>query len=963
MRNISNLAPLALAALGAVAIAATSTAAKKPLDHSAFDSWETASNNLLSADGQWAAFAVNPQEGDGKLTFYNTRTAQRITIERGHTPSFTADGAWGVALIRPPYAVTRKARIDKTAAHLMPADSLAIVNLKTGNITRIGGVKAYRVSRDKGSLIAFESCDTTLVSPSVLADAKAGVPLIIVDPASGNNKIVKWVKEYAVSDAGNCVAVALRSNPTDSLTTDGIGVVQIADTSFALIDRDRKFYGNVALDPKGERLAYVASDDTVTTGTRRAQLYIADLHRPYEIPEMVFDKISSPRGPNYSLPHSEDPELQAKLMEEWGRKQREAAGKELYINQYTRPEFSHDGSRLIAGVAPYIAPDDTTIVSFERADLDIWRWDAPMTPPQESALVKELKEHTLTTVTTLDNMNTVLLTDSELATVSGADRWDADWAMVNDPTQTMVSHQWDYFAKADISVVNVTNGQRRTVGKAPYNECLISPMGKYVVWFDNRQYYAYDIASGKTRCISEQVPYPLWDESGDRPGPREAYGIACWSADDRDIMVYDCYDLWRLDPTGARAPECLTAGYGRSHNQRLRYVNPNPKDVRFVTDGSEMLLKVFDFTNKYNGLATLRYGRPATPAIRLLEGMNYSEIHKALNADVYSWIAANFSISPDVYVCRGTDFAKATKVTASNPQMADYRWGRAELVKWYAYDGSPAEGVLYIPEDLDTTVQHPMLSVFYETHTEDLYTHYRMEPSWSWINYPFYVSRGYVVFVPDIHYTAGVPGESAWNYVCSGVEAMCDRYKWIDPKRVGIDGQSWGGYQTAYLVTRTDMFACAGSGAPVSNMTSAFGGIRWGTGDSRQAQYEMGQSRIGRDLWSAPELYIANSPVFHADRCHTPLLIMHNDADGAVPWYQGIEMFMALRRLGRPVWMLQYNGEAHNLRERRNRKDITIRLQQFFDHYLKGDPMPEWMLRGIPITRKGQEMGTELINN
>ena len=171
-----------------------------------------------------------------------------------------------------------------------------------------------------------------------------------------------------------------------------------------------------------------------------------------------------------------------------------------------------------------------------------------------------------------------------------------------------------------------------------------------------------------------------------------------------------------------------------------------------------------------------------------------------------------------------------------------------------------------------------------------------MEPSWSWVNYPFYVSRGYIVFVPDIHYTAGVPGECAWNYVCSGAEELCKRYDWIDKDRIGIDGQSWGGYQTAYLVTRTNMFACAGSGAPVANMTSAFGGIRWGSGSSRQAQYEMGQSRIGRNLWDAPELYIANSPVFHADRVNTPLLIMHNDQDGAVPWYQGIEMFMALRR-------------------------------------------------------------------
>ena len=289
--------------------------------------------------------------------------------------------------------------------------------------------------------------------------------------------------------------------------------------------------------------------------------------------------------------------------------------------------------------------------------------------------------------------------------------------------------------------------------------------------------------------------------------------------------------------------------------------------------------------------------------------------------------------------------------------MKDYNWGTAQVVKGRAYDGKESKGVLYVPENLDPSKKYPMLCVFYETGSEDLYRHYTMEPSWSWVNYPFYVSRGYVIFVPDIHYAPGLPGESCYNYVCSGAEEMCRRYPWIDKERIGIDGQSWGGYQTAYLVTRTDMFACAGSGAPVANMTSAFGGIRWESGDSRQAQYEQGQSRIGRNLWEAPELYIQNSPLFHADRVTTPLLIMHNDQDGAVPWYQGIEMFMALRRLQKPVWMLQYNGEAHNIRARKNRKDITVRLQQFFDHYLKGDPMPKWMKEGIPAVRKGQELG------
>ena len=186
------------------------------------------------------------------------------------------------------------------------------------------------------------------------------------------------------------------------------------------------------------------------------------------------------------------------------------------------------------------------------------------------------------------------------------------------------------------------------------------------------------------------------------------------------------------------------------------------------------------------------------------------------------------------------------------------------------------------------------------------------------------------------------------------------KMSWVDSTKMAIQGQSWGGYQVAYLVTRTKMFAAAGAGAPVANMTSAYGGIRWGTGLNRQFQYERSQTRIGATLWQRQDLYIKNSPLFRADKITTPLLIMHNDKDGAVPWYQGIELFTAMRRLGKKVWLLQYNDEDHNLVDRRNRKDLSIRLAQFFDHYLKGAPAARWIREGVPATLKGIEWGTEV---
>jgi dipeptidyl aminopeptidase/acylaminoacyl peptidase len=217
-----------------------------------------------------------------------------------------------------------------------------------------------------------------------------------------------------------------------------------------------------------------------------------------------------------------------------------------------------------------------------------------------------------------------------------------------------------------------------------------------------------------------------------------------------------------------------------------------------------------------------------------------------------------------------------------------------------------------------------------------------------------------VVFVPDVVYRIGYPGQSALDCVVPGVLELIRR-GFVDPERVGVQGHSWGGYQIAYMVTRTNVFHAAAAGALVANMTSAYGGIRWESGMSRMFQYERTQSRIGQTLWEAPMRYLENSPLFWADRIETPMLMMANDNDGAVPWYQGIEMFTALRRLGKPAWLVNYNGEPHWPLPYPKRRDWNIRMQQFFDHYLMGAPAPEWLAKGVPATAKGRTLGLELV--
>jgi len=259
------------------------------------------------------------------------------------------------------------------------------------------------------------------------------------------------------------------------------------------------------------------------------------------------------------------------------------------------------------------------------------------------------------------------------------------------------------------------------------------------------------------------------------------------------------------------------------------------------------------------------------------------------------------------------------------------------------------------PENFDPTKKYPMIIYIYERLTDTL--HGFRPPTVTRgqvINPTFYASNGYLVLMPDIAYKTGFPGQSAMKCVLPAIQAVADK-GFVDEKAVGINGQSWGGYQIAYMVTQTNRFKAAVAGAPVSNMTSAYNGIRWGSGLPRQFQYEKTQSRIGETLWQAPMKYLENSPVFAADRVATPLMMIHNDQDDAVPWYQGVEYYLALRRLGKEVYLLNYNGEPHNLARRGNARDFALRMHQFFDHHLKGQPMPEWMVKGVPFLDRDKE--------
>jgi dienelactone hydrolase len=629
------------------------------------------------------------------------------------------------------------------------------------------------------------------------------------------------------------------------------------------------------------------------------------------------------------------------------------------VSENKTPDFSRKGTRLYFGTAPVPMPEDTTLTEEETAKLDVWNWrDEFIQTHQLKTLDQELKRSYLAVID-LPTRHCVQLGTPEVPTVTTVNEGDASVALglSNVPYRRLVS--WEDAPFHDVYVVDVSRGTRTRVLEKVKGTPGLSPDARYIIWYDmqQRQWNTLSTASHDKAVITRSITAPLYNELSDVPDDPGAYGIASWTRNDSTVLLYDRFDIWSADPSGAGKAVCLTSGRGRATQTSYRYLRMDPEE-RFLTPGAPMLLKTFNIITKDAGYARMILGSPGSLAGLLSSGFDFTTPAKAQLDSTFLFQRSSFIVSPDLYAA-DADFRSIGRLSDVNPQQNDYLWGSVELVHWKSADGTALDGLLYKPEQFDAKRKYPMIVYYYERMSDLLHRYFAPQPSASSISPTYFASNGYVVFIPDIRYKVGYPGQSAMDCIVPGVKKLIAA-GYVDPARIGLQGQSWGGYQTAFLITRTRMFRAAMAGAPVSNMTSAYGGIRWESGVSRMFQYERNQSRIGGTLWQKRDLYLENSPLFAADKITTPLLIMHNDADGAVPWYQGIELFTALRRLDKPVWMLTYNNEAHNLVQRKNRRDLTIRMTQFFDHYLKDAAAPVWMTEGIPAVKKGKTLGLEL---
>jgi dipeptidyl aminopeptidase/acylaminoacyl peptidase len=899
---------------------------KMPLTHDDYDQWESFSRTIISSDGKYVAAEISLQDGDGRVEVYaHDQVSPLRVLHRAEQVRFTPGGKYAVGRIRVQKDTVRQSKLKKTKSSEMPRDSLFILDLTSSQLKKFSEIKAFKLPEEGENWLAMEFEPWVKPQDEGKEREKRETRLKVVALDGSKSYELGKVKSYGFDKRGTRFYF-FREN-RDSVHRESIWMLNLENGEEELVHDESIQYRQPVFSEDGGHFAFLASGDTMDTKRPQFQLYLQE--KPGSLAEPVASSYEEAYAEGYRL------------------------------SQYMAPKFAKHADRLYFGVTRdyriYEYEEDSTILEEERVSLDVWGWQDKTLQPRQSKQKDETRKKSFWTVMELETRKILQLHDENYEELELDKEVKLEVGLLTDEQEYKRNYSWNIQIGKDVYVVDLHSGKKTLVEKDLVGYPSLSPSGKFVVWYSqpDSAYHAFEVKTGNKISLTNGLKVAFHNELHDSPSLPGPYGPVHWLENDEALLVYDQYDIWMLDPKGEKAPVNLTKGEGRKQQWVYRVQALNPKSDHLL--GSEPLfLSVFGERSKKSGYAKGDWRGKKRPELLMWEDAWLGSLTKADSSDQVIFTRSTFADSPALFAS-GLDFNVPLRLSVTNPQQEQRLWGTVELVDFRANDGSELQGMLYKPENFDPSQQYPMMVYFYERRSDNLHRYTSPAPSASTINIPYFVSNGYLVFVPDIRYELGLPGPSAFNCIVPGVQEVVSR-GFVDLDRIGIQGQSWGGYQVAYLITQTDMFKAAGAGAPVANMTSAYGGIRWESGMSRMFQYEQTQSRIGGTLWEKPMHYLENSPLFYADRINTPVLIMHNDADGAVPWYQGIEFFMALKRNDVPSWMLVYNDEAHNLRKRKNRKDLSIRLSQFFDHYLKDAPAPLWMTEGIPAVEKGRTL-------
>lgn len=905
---------------------------KKPLAIDDFKHWKSLQKTQVSGNGRWVSYQLKPQLGNTRLVLHDLHKQRIDTLENIGKSEFAFYRHYLVSTVVPDYELIRALKLKKEKKENFPKDSLFVKDLKTGSYEFTSTVKSWKLPETNGQWLAYLSYPEELSTDSFISDSTAEdsvvkkkkqpkdyKDLVVRNLISGKEWKYPNVEKYVFSKNGGVCVFSTQ----DSAMGKGVHVFNTTNQTTQFLEVTGKQFTGLCVDTAGGQAAFIHSEKdkkekkndgfTLSAFNLKSGRLIAaiDSHKL-----QIRERVSPDRAPS----------------------------------------FTKDGRRIRFGIsmAARQFEEDTTILDEEKPKLDVWSYhDHRLQPEQLKKLDKDKKKSRLELFDI--SKKRILLTSGTLditTTVSKEDQ--GSHALLFDSKPYQVERSWRSPWPKDVYLFDITKSTSTLFLKEFIGSITFSPQGKYLYWFDQStsDWWIMSIKTGKKFSPSQQLGKIFHRADDDHPAPPPSYRIGGWLENDERIFINDAFGFWSIDPTNKSKPIRLG---GDDESKEVWRVRRTDGTKKYLPTGQPILISVFNkktkdsyykvWPNINSDVSTQKGGN---------NGTFYSFQLQSKNKKTQLYTIYQSGKYPDIYQLVDGSYRR---ISDANPQQKQFKWYQTEIVEYVSADGIPLQGILYAPESYDKSKKYPLIVYFYEKLSDYVHGYQTPAPSRSTISRSFYCSNDYFVFVPDIVYKVGHPGKSAFNCIVPSVMQLVKDRPYIDQHRMALQGQSWGGYQTAYLITQTDLFSCAMAGAPVANMTSAYGGIRWGSGLNRAFQYEHGQSRIGGSLWEKPMEYLENSPLFYANQVNTPLLMMHNDNDGAVPWYQGIEYFTALRRLQKPVWMLVYNGEQHNLTKYPNQVDLSKRMFGFFNHYLKGEEAPLWMSKGIPALEKGKNWG------
>ncbi len=941
-----------------VATVATTARAASPslkvLGLSDYATWNRITAASLSADGKWVTYTYQPNDGDATLfvkqldgtTVYSTSVGAPAGGGRGGGfggggggggPQFSDDSHWVAYYVNPPTPAPGASGRGSRGAVPPGAQSpgrgapgggsggrgqrrLELLDLTNGAKFSVPNPAGFQFSKGSHWL-------AVRLNRAAGADTSVqGTDLLVRDLSTGTIRNVGNVVQYDFDDAGRLLAYTVDAT---SRLGNGIYLLELASGLAQTLDGAAADYDQLAWSDSGSNLAVLRGEK------QRA-------NRQKDNTLLAWTALGTTGSRNLTYDPSHDA----------------AFPKGMVISEFTPPRWSADGARIFVGVKEQ-EPEPPRSEE-PRANVDVWHWkDAE---PQSVQMVRLQQERRATYPGELlvGSGRFLVLADSAMRTLSTSP--NGKWAVGRNDTTYRGEVAWSG-GHADYYRVSLETGERTPIASKLTRTMGISPDGRWFLYLQNKHVMAYDLESGKAIAVDAAAGRSFVNDEDDHDYEKPVFGVAGWSKDGHSVLLYDKYDLWQLPLDGGKAVN-LTRGIGAAQQIEFHLVRygaggrggrgggfgGGSAEDAGIDLSQPLTLSAYGEWTKKTGFWRVAPGQ--APAPLRWEDKQFGTPQKASEADRVLYTEQTFNEFPDYWVA-STSYSNPTRVTDANPQLSEYAWGSKVLIDYKNSKGRRLQATLTLPAGYQPGKKYPMLVYFYEimsnTHHSFSMPVYDDRPHMS-----EYASDGYLVLQPDVVYEIGKPGTSAVDCVTAAVKKVI-ALGYADPAHIGLQGHSWGGYQSSYILTQTDIFAAVVTGAPPTNLISFYDELYKQTGTVQQGITEVGQVRMGDNVtpWNSHDLYESQSPVYNVRNIKTPFLILQGTADGAVDWVEGLQFFNAARRNGKQVIFLSYPDEPHHLAKKENQKDFQVRMKQFFDHYLKGAPAPQWMTDGVPQVHKG----------